>query len=103
MRRIFKNVARDLGAGDRMYRFAASYIDDHTPFAQRGVRTMLLIDQQWRIPRRSGNRQPRAAEDYDAWWHTPDDSMDRVSHEALEFTGNLVLGALPRIASLCRD
>ena len=34
---------------------------------------------------------------YAAWWHTPDDTLDKMSAASLAFAGNLVWRALPAI------
>ena len=51
--------------------------DDHIPFLEAGVPAIDLIDL-----------------DYPAW-HTPDDTIDKVSADSLQVVGDVVLAALP--------
>jgi Zn-dependent M28 family amino/carboxypeptidase len=53
--------------------------DDHAPFLRAGVPAALLIDF-----------------DYPPW-HTPDDTLDKVSARSLAVVGDVVLEALPAI------
>ena len=53
--------------------------DDHAPFLRAGVPAALLIDF-----------------DYPPW-HTPGDTLDRVSARSLEIVGRVLLGALPAL------
>lgn len=53
--------------------------DDHLPFLQAGVPATLLIDF-----------------DYPPW-HTPDDTLDKVSARSLQVVGEVILDALPVI------
>jgi Zn-dependent M28 family amino/carboxypeptidase len=54
--------------------------DDHVPFLQAGVPSALLIDF-----------------DYGAFWHTPEDTLDKVSADSLQVVGDVLLHALPAI------
>lgn len=53
--------------------------DDHVPFLERGVPAALLIDFDY------------------APWHTPADTLDRVSARSLRIVGEVLLDALPAI------
>jgi Zn-dependent M28 family amino/carboxypeptidase len=53
--------------------------DDHVPFLQAGVPAADIIDL-----------------DYPAW-HTPDDTLDKVSARSLQTVGDVLLAALPQI------
>lgn len=53
--------------------------DDHLPFLEAGVPSVDLIDFE-----------------YDAW-HTPMDTLDRVSADSLQVVGDVLLAALPAI------
>lgn len=63
-------VADDLGYGDRFIpELRHSMIDDHRPFADRGIPTALIIDFDY------------------PYWHTIEDTLDKVSVESLESVG----------------
>ncbi len=53
--------------------------DDHVPFLDAGVPAVDIIDL-----------------DYEPW-HTPDDTLDKVSARSLQIVGDVLLDALPRI------
>lgn len=60
--------------------------DDHTPFLDAGVAAMLLIDFDY------GGRPGE-----NAFWHTPEDTLDKVSAESLAVVGGVLLEALPGV------
>ena len=61
-------------------------LDDHVPFLAAGVPALDLIDFEY------GSAPGR----HD-WWHTPEDTMDKISAESLQRTASLLLGILDRI------
>ena len=66
---------------------AATYIlDDHVPFLNAGLSAIDLIDFEY------GSAPGR----HD-WWHTAEDTMDKISAESLHRTGALLLAMLDRI------
>jgi len=54
--------------------------DDHVPFLDAGVPAVDLIDL-----------------DYYPYWHTKNDTLDRVSARSLQIVGDVLLAALPEI------
>ncbi len=68
------------GIGRREFVDEATPIeDDHIPFLEAGVPAVDLIDL-----------------DYPAW-HTPDDTLDKVSAASLQAVGDVILAALPAV------
>ena len=65
-----------------------------------GVPSVLLIDFSKRIPPHLQHLQPGQEPDVDPryaqWWHTPDDTLDKMSPDALAFAGNLVVAVQRR-------
>lgn len=61
-------------------------LDDHVPFLTAGLSAVDLIDFEY------GSAPGR----HD-WWHTPQDTMDKISAESLQRTASLLLGMLDRI------
>jgi len=55
--------------------------DDHTPFLRLGVPSALVIDFDF------------------PGWHTPEDTLDKVSPRSLQVVGEVLLDALPAIES----
>jgi Zn-dependent M28 family amino/carboxypeptidase len=63
-------VAADLGYGDTIVpQYRHSIMDDHTPFLQRGIPAVDMIDFDY------------------PYWHTTADTADKVSAESLERVG----------------
>lgn len=66
--------------------------DDHAPFLDAGVAAMVLIDLDYGGP--PGRN---------AYWHTPEDTPDKLSAESFRAVGTVILEALPAIeAELAR-
>jgi glutaminyl-peptide cyclotransferase len=57
--------------------------DDHVPFLEIGIQAVDLIDLNFG----PGN----------AYHHTAEDTLDKVSAESMEKVGKLVLGVLPKL------
>jgi glutaminyl-peptide cyclotransferase len=75
---IWASAAR-LGHGAYFLADALAVEDDHAPFLRLGVPATLLIDF-----------------DFPAW-HTPEDTLDKVSPRSLAVVGRVLLDALPAI------
>ncbi len=60
-------------------------MDDHLPFIDAGVDAIDLIDFSYG----PGNR----------YWHSPFDTLDKISPESLGIVGRVVLQALPEIVA----
>jgi len=71
--------ARSLGHGAHFVAEPYAVEDDHIPFLQAGVPAVNLIDM-----------------DYPPW-HTPDDTLDKVSARSMEVVGRVLTAALPKI------
>jgi hypothetical protein len=62
---------------------APSVTDDHVPFIELGVPAVDVIDFRYGPGPRPG-----------AWWHTAEDTLDKVCRESLGQVGRAVIGAL---------
>ncbi len=81
--RLIWSVARQLGLS-RHFSGQAAYIeDDHVPFLRLGVRAANLIDFEYGPD--------------NAWWHTPEDTMDKLSAESFDAVGRVLLEVLKRL------
>jgi hypothetical protein len=74
--------AADLGYG-RVFRSSVRHtvIDDHVPLQEVGVRAIDVIDFNY-----GGRDNP--------YWHTTDDTLDKVSAESLQIVGEVALALL---------
>ena len=57
--------------------------DDHIPLQQAGIRAIDVIDFSY---------GPN-----NGWWHTPEDTMDKISAESLGIVGQVALGVIERM------
>lgn len=70
-------VARRLGYGDTFPQSGARQVgDDHWPLIQAGLPTADVIDLEYGPD--------------NGWWHTPDDTMDKLSAESLRKVGEVM-------------
>jgi hypothetical protein len=102
LQQIFEKVAAEHGVGDRVYKYESRFTDDHEVFRDYSVPSVLLIDFEHRVgPERWKELNPRTPhpdpQGYAQWWHTPDDTLDKMSPASLAFAGNLVYAALPEL------
>lgn len=77
---IIWQTAREMGYGQVFIERSDSVMDDHVPFMQAGVECVDLI-QLGGYP----------------YWHTAEDTLDKISANSLRVVGEVVLGSLPRI------
>jgi len=81
--RLVWQVAADLGYRSHFLDEAMAVEDDHAPFLRIGVPALDLIDFDYG----PGN----------SWWHTSQDTMDKVSSESLLIVGDVLLETLRRL------
>ncbi len=79
---IWKTAHR-LGHSKHFLEAEGAYSDDHIPFKEAGVPVVDLIDF---------NYGPS-----NQYWHTNQDTLDKVSAESLKVVGDVVIAALPEI------
>jgi Zn-dependent M28 family amino/carboxypeptidase len=81
--RLVWSVAREQGVWQHFNGPAAAIEDDHVPFLRLGARAANLIDFEYG-PENS-------------WWHTPQDTMDKLSPRSFEIVGNVLVEVLRRL------
>lgn len=74
---IVYQAATNLGYQSHFYRVEASIADDHLPFLKVGIPAVDLIDLDYGYN--------------NVFWHTPQDTADKLSPESLAITGDVVL------------
>lgn len=78
--KIAVHAARRAGLGGGFVRLIPDIVtDDHVPFHEAGIKAINLIDFEY-------GGEPGAG----GYWHTPHDTMDKISVESLHKTGRLV-------------
>jgi glutaminyl-peptide cyclotransferase len=81
--RLVWQVAADLGYSSHFPNQTLAIEDDHMPFLRIGMPALDLIDF---------NYGPNHS-----WWHTPEDTMDKVSSESLQIVGDVLLETIRRL------
>jgi len=71
-------VAEELGYGDVFVDRIGGATDDHLPLNEAGIRTIDVIDLDY------------------PWWHTTEDTADKISAETLGIVGEVVLEVIRR-------
>mgnify|MGYP000405261011 CR=1 FL=1 len=79
-------AAREEGIRERFTLWPMSILDDHVPFLEAGMPAALLIDFEY-------GRAP-GLNDY---WHTAEDTMDKLSAESLRLIGRVTIRWLNRL------
>lgn len=84
---VFEDAARELdGDAAPFGGEVAAVEDDHTPFLDEGIPAVDLIDLTY-------GGEPRPG----PFWHTPEDTIDKVCASSLDAVGEVAIRALPRI------
>ncbi|MGB8769336.1 MAG: M28 family peptidase [Candidatus Korobacteraceae bacterium] len=70
-------AATNLGYQSHFYQFKAAIEDDHLPFLKLGVPCVDIIDLDYGY--------------HNVFWHTPQDTVDKLSPQSLAISGDVVL------------
>lgn len=73
-------AARELGVADKFSFLGTPVLDDHVPFAEIGMPAIDIIDFKYGPD--------------NSYWHTAEDTLDKISAQSLETVGNVVLRAI---------
>lgn len=85
LRRLVWNAAHELGYRKEFGTSSGAIEDDHIPFLQAGIPAVDLIDFDYG----PNNRH----------WHTPADTVDKLSARSLEVVGRVVLETIKKLES----
>jgi glutaminyl-peptide cyclotransferase len=77
------NTASKIGLQSMLSKTQSSMSDDHVPFLDVGIPSVDIIDFNYG----PGN----------SYWHTPQDTLDKISAQSLENVGKLVIAMLPEL------
>lgn len=73
-------AAERLGYQSHFFQTGTAMLDDHVPFQEAGVPVVDLIDFDYGYA--------------NAFWHTKEDTLDKISSRSLEIVGNVMLQAV---------
>jgi glutaminyl-peptide cyclotransferase len=82
-------TARELGYERHFPNEDHNLSDDHIPFLEAGVDAVDLIDFEYGVEENN-------------YWHTEQDTLDKISARSLQIVGDVVLQSLPRIEAQIR-
>ncbi len=88
LRGFLQAAAQELGATEVLDTVPKWVDDDHRPLIEAGVPTLHLMDFTF-----GGEDSPGT------YWHTPEDTMDKVSVKSLSLVGELAFSVLRKIES----
>ena len=84
-RRVFR-IAERFGVREKFgYFLGGTILDDHVPFQERGIPCVNLIDFQYGPENR--------------YWHTAEDTLDKLSAQSLEIVAEVALGLVDELAA----
>lgn len=83
LRQLVWSVAGELGHARHFSNDLTAVEDDHEPFLRQGVPALDLIDFSY---------GPR-----NAWWHTAEDTIDKLSPQSFQVVGDVLLETLKRL------
>ncbi len=86
MQSLIMKIAAAQNVSEYITASPTSVIDDHVPFMEKGIPSVDFIDFSYG-PRNS-------------YWHTKEDTMDKISEKSLEILGNIVLSLVWNIDKL---
>jgi glutaminyl-peptide cyclotransferase len=81
--RLVWQVAAELGYSRHFLNQATAIEDDHIPFVRAGVAALDLIDFSYGADH--------------SWWHTAEDTMDKLSARSLQVVGDVLLESIRRL------
>ena len=81
--RLVWQVAAELGYSRHFLNQATAIEDDHIPFVRAGVPALDLIDFSYGADH--------------SWWHTAEDTMDKLSARSLQVVGDVLLESIRRL------
>ena len=86
--RTIWNTAAEAGYSKQFPNRETAITDDHIPFLQAGISAVDIIDFDYG----PGN----------SYWHTKEDTLDKISAQSLKIVGDVVLLSLPKIEAQIR-
>jgi glutaminyl-peptide cyclotransferase len=82
---LVQKSARDLGYSRHLSSTGKGIVDDHIPFIRAGISAVDLIDYDFGFN--------------NSWWHTPNDTLDKISPQSLKVVGDVVVRTIESLAA----
>jgi Zn-dependent M28 family amino/carboxypeptidase len=81
---LVRKSAQELGYTKHLAKSPRGVVDDHTPFVQVGIPAVDLIDYDYGFN--------------NIYWHTPNDTLDKISPQSLKIVGEVVLRTIEKLS-----
>ncbi|MFN8008955.1 MAG: M28 family metallopeptidase [Terriglobia bacterium] len=81
---LVRKSAQELGYSKHIARVSKGILDDHVPFIQAGIPAVDLIDYEYGLN--------------NLYWHTPNDTLDKISAQSLKIVGEIVLKTIEKLS-----
>jgi len=95
---VIWQTAASLGYSKHFPQVSSSVLDDHVPFLDAGIPAVDLIDFEYGTEKtKFGDGGPS-----NAYWHTTEDTLDKLSAESLAIVGNVVIASLPKVMAVVK-
>jgi glutaminyl-peptide cyclotransferase len=82
---LVKKSAMELGYAKHLAATQKGIVDDHIPFIRAGIPAVDLIDYDFGFN--------------NSFWHTPNDTLDKLSPRSLKIVGDIVLRTVEKLSS----
>jgi glutaminyl-peptide cyclotransferase len=80
---LMRQSAQELGYGNNVTTLQKAMDDDHVPFVEAGIPAVDLIDFDYGFN--------------NLYWHTSNDTLDKISPRSLKITGDIVVRMLEKL------
>ena len=82
---LVRKSAQELGYSKHLAKYPKGIVDDHIPFIQAGIPAVDLIDYDYGFN--------------NIYWHTPNDTLDKVSPQSLKIVGEILLRTIEKLSN----
>jgi Zn-dependent M28 family amino/carboxypeptidase len=82
---LARESARELGHRSSLAQTTKGIVDDHVPFIRAGIPAVDLIDYEFGFN--------------NSYWHTPNDTLDKVSAQSLKTVGDIVVRMVEKLGA----
>lgn len=82
---LVRKSAQELGYSKHLAKYPKYMVDDHVPFIRAGIPAVDLIDYEYGFN--------------NIFWHSPNDTLDKLSPQSLKVVGEIVLRTIEKLSS----
>jgi len=94
---VIWSTAASLGYARQFVNAGMFIEDDHIPFLEASIPAVDIIDFHYGTNDKHGDGGPQ-----NAYWHTAEDTLDKISAESLKVVGDTVIVSVPKLIALVK-